>query len=184
MRSFLLMLFVMLVCSISLAQEAAPPPAGATEGVQLTVYNDNLAVVKDRRRMTIPEGQGAVKFSDVAAQIDATSVHFESLSDPIGTQVLEQNYEYDLVNPTKLLDKYLDIDPRIADRAHPNLTRPCLHRRGERRPERTGDEHVGREVRLTVGGVPVVARCVEQRSERGAGQRQHGAERDGGDHGG
>ena len=116
MRSFLLMLFVMLVCSISLAQEAAPPPAGATEGVQLTVYNDNLAVVKDRRRMTIPEGQGAVKFSDVAAQIDATSVHFESLSDPIGTQVLEQNYEYDLVNPTKLLDKYLDKEVMLLTR--------------------------------------------------------------------
>ncbi len=108
MRYLFPVLLVMLACSLSLAQEAAPPPAGATEGVQLTVYNDNLAVVKDRRRMTIPKGHGAVKFSDVAAQIDATSVHFESLSDPIGTQVLEQNYEYDLVNPTKLLDKYLD----------------------------------------------------------------------------
>ncbi len=108
MRSLFTVLLITLVCSVSLAQEAAPPPVATTEGVQLTVYNDNLAVVKDRRRMAIPEGQGLVKFSDVAAQIDATSVHFESLSDPIGTQVLEQNYEYDLVNPTKLLDKYLD----------------------------------------------------------------------------
>lgn len=108
MRVVFSVLLITLVCQVSFAQEASPPPVSATEGVQLTVYNDNLAVVKDRRRMTIPSGQGLVKFSDVASQIDATSVHFESLSDPIGTQVLEQNYEYDLVNPTKLLDKYLD----------------------------------------------------------------------------
>ncbi len=113
MRDYLPMLLIVFVCSVSVAQEASPPPVAATEGVQLTVYNENLAVVKDRRHMTIPAGQGVVKFSDVAAQIDATSVHFESLSDPAGTQVLEQNYEYDLVSPTKLLDKYLDKDVQL-----------------------------------------------------------------------
>jgi len=82
--------------------------AAGEEGVQLTVYNDDLAVVKERRRMSIPAGVGQVRFTDVASRIDPTSVHFESLSDPAGTTVLEQNYEYDLVGPTKLLEKYLD----------------------------------------------------------------------------
>lgn len=113
MRVFLWAFLIGLVCSVSLAQEVSPPVPSASEGVQLTVYNDNLAVVKDRRRMVIPEGQGIVKFSDVASQIDATSVHFESLTDPTGTQVLEQNYEYDLVSPTKLLEKYLDKEIQL-----------------------------------------------------------------------
>jgi hypothetical protein len=85
----------------------------ATPGLQITVYNDNLAVVKDRRAMSLPEGVGKVEFTDVAKRIDATSVHFESLSDPEGTSVIEQNYEYDLVSPTKLLDKYLDREVDI-----------------------------------------------------------------------
>jgi hypothetical protein len=93
-----------------MAQEKADALAAATAGIQLTVYNSNLAVVKERRNMTLPKGLGAIRFTDVATQIDATSVHFESLSDPEGTSVLEQNYEYDLVNPTKLLDKYIDAE--------------------------------------------------------------------------
>jgi hypothetical protein len=92
---------------------AAQEVVSATEGVQLTVYNDNLAIVKDRRIMQIPVGGGPVKFTDVATQIDATSVHFESLVDHQNTQVLEQNYEFDLVGPSKLLHKYLDQEVRL-----------------------------------------------------------------------
>ncbi|MCB9769282.1 MAG: DUF4139 domain-containing protein [Candidatus Omnitrophica bacterium] len=82
------------------------------EGVQITVYNNDLAVVKDRRKMEIPEGVGKVEFTDVATRIDATSVRFESLTDP-NTSVLEQNYEYDLVGPSKLLEKYIDEQVRL-----------------------------------------------------------------------
>lgn len=82
------------------------------EGVQITVYNNDLAVVKDRRKMVLPEGVGKVEFTDVATRIDATSVRFESLTDP-NTSVLEQNYEYDLVGPSKLLQKYLDEQVRL-----------------------------------------------------------------------
>jgi hypothetical protein len=52
------------------------------------------------------------EFRDVAREIDPTSVHFKSLTDPGGTTVLEQNYEFDLVGADKLLDKY--IDGRVA----------------------------------------------------------------------
>jgi hypothetical protein len=51
-----------------------------------------------------------VRFVDVAAQIDPTSVHFRSLTDPEDTVVLEQNYEYDIVDSAKLLRKYLDME--------------------------------------------------------------------------
>jgi hypothetical protein len=84
------------------------PVAAQSEGVELAVYNQDLALVKDRRSMNLSQGLNEVRFADVAAQIDPTSVHFRSLTDPAGTIVLEQNYEYDIVGSAKLLQKYVD----------------------------------------------------------------------------
>jgi hypothetical protein len=86
-----------------------PAPVSAqTQGPELAVYNQNLALVKDHRSLDLSQGLNEVRFADVAAQIDPTSVHFRSLTDPAGTLVLEQNYEYDIVGSSKLLQKYLD----------------------------------------------------------------------------
>ncbi len=86
-----------------------PAPAAAqTEGVELAVYNQDLALVKDHRSLDLTKGLNEVRFADVAAMIDPTSVHFGSLTDPQGTAVLEQNYEYDVVGSAKLLQKYVD----------------------------------------------------------------------------
>ena len=82
-------------------------------GVSVTVYNQDFAVVKERREMDVAAGQSWVKFADVAALIDATSVAFSSLTDPAGTKVTEQNYEFDLVSASKLLQKYIDRDLTI-----------------------------------------------------------------------
>ena len=84
------------------AQDAAQP------GVSLTVYNEDLGVVKDTRKLQIDKPLSELRFTDVAKQIDPTSVHFKSLSDPAGTSVIEQNYEFDLVSADKMLDKYID----------------------------------------------------------------------------
>jgi hypothetical protein len=88
---------------------ARPVPAVAQgEGLELAVYNQNLALIKDHRSLELSEGLNEVRFADVAAQIDPTSVHFRSVTDPEGTVVLEQNYEYDIVGSSKLLRKYVD----------------------------------------------------------------------------
>lgn len=85
------------------------PTAYAKSGsVDLTVYNQNMALVKDKRVLTLKSGMNEVRFTDVAAQIDPTSVQFISLTDPTGTRVLEQNYAYDIVGSKKLLERYLD----------------------------------------------------------------------------
>ncbi len=84
------------------------PVVAEGEGVELAVYNQNLALVKDRRTLELNRGLNEVRFVDVASQIDPTSVHFRSLTDPTGTTVLEQNYEYDIVGSAKLLSKYVD----------------------------------------------------------------------------
>ena len=91
-----------------LSPGARGAPAAAEEGVSLTVYNQNFAVVKEVRTLDLAGKTATVQFQDVAKQIDATSVHFKSLTDPEGTAVLEQNYEFDLVSADKLLDKYID----------------------------------------------------------------------------
>lgn len=82
---------------------APPNPAG---GAELTVYNNDLALVKDRRILELPSGTGTVSFTEVAAAIDPTSVRFRALNAP-GIRVLEQNFEYDVMNDIKLLQKFL-----------------------------------------------------------------------------
>jgi len=82
-------------------------------GVALTIYNVNLGLVKDQREIKLVKGTGELRFMDVASQIIPTSVHIKSLLDPASLQVLEQNYEYDLLNPQKLLDKYVGKDVKL-----------------------------------------------------------------------
>ncbi len=64
-------------------------------------------VIRETRRIPLIAGENLLKFTNVAAGIDPTTVSFKSLTAPESTAVLEQNFEYDLVNPDKLLEKYL-----------------------------------------------------------------------------
>lgn len=82
-------------------------------GVAVTIYNANLGLVKDQREIKLAKGIGEVRFMDVASQILPTSVHMKSLIDPESLQILEQNYEYDLLNPQKLLDKYVGKEVKL-----------------------------------------------------------------------
>ena len=66
------------------------------------------AVVRQERDLDLIKGRNAIRFTDVAALIDPTTVAFESMTDPKGTTVLEQNYQFDLVSTDKLLQKYVD----------------------------------------------------------------------------
>jgi hypothetical protein len=90
----------------------------------LTVYNSNLALVRDVRQLTLPGGTFSIRFMDVAATINPTTVHLRSLSDPAGLGVLEQNYEYDLLEPDKLLRKYVGREiTLVRDRVENGTTR-------------------------------------------------------------
>lgn len=97
---------LLLGAAVTSAQEA--PAAPPRDGVSLTVYNSGSALVQDRRTFTFETGESVINFTDVASGIDATSVSFKSLTDPSGTIVLEQNYVYDLVDSSALLQKYID----------------------------------------------------------------------------
>ncbi len=94
---------------------AADDEADQGPGVNLTVYNQNFAIVKQRRLMDLGKGVRTVKFPDVAATIVPETVQFGSLR-PGGATVLEQNYEFDLVSASKLLHKYIDREITIIGR--------------------------------------------------------------------
>ena len=82
-------------------------------GVEVTVYNSNIGLVKDKRQIKLQKGIQELKFMDVAAQIMPTSVSIKSLGAKDGFNVLEQNYEYDLLSPGKLLDKYIGKEIKL-----------------------------------------------------------------------
>jgi len=75
--------------------------------LNVTVYNSNIALVREVRNLTLPTGNFRLKFEDIAATVNPATVHFRSLTDPSKLNVLEQNYEYDLLDPAKLLHKYV-----------------------------------------------------------------------------
>ena len=73
----------------------------------VTVYNSNIALVRDVRDLSLPKGDFRLKFMDIAATVNPATVHFRSLTEPDKVSVIEQNYEYDLLEPAKLLNKYV-----------------------------------------------------------------------------
>jgi len=80
----------------------------STAEIGLTVYNNDLALVKDVRQLDFATGIDTLRFTDVAAAIDPTSVSFSVVDAPEGVQILEQNFQYDLVGADKILEKYID----------------------------------------------------------------------------
>ena len=86
--------------------------------VAVTIYNGNLGLVKDIRQIQLPTGIHDLRFMDVAAQINPATVHLKSLTDPGKLRILEQNYEYDLLNPQKLLEKYVGKRVKLWEKNH------------------------------------------------------------------
>jgi len=75
--------------------------------LSVTVYNSNIALIRDVRSLSLPTGIFRLKLMDIAATVNPATVHFRSLNEPEKLGVFEQNYEYDLLEPAKLLHKYV-----------------------------------------------------------------------------
>jgi hypothetical protein len=82
--------------------------------LNVTVYNSDIALVRDVRTLELPPGTFNLSFMDIAATVNPSTVHFRSLSEPSRVSVLEQNYEYDLLEPDKLLRKYVGRDVTLV----------------------------------------------------------------------
>src|SRR5205823_4735195 len=81
------------------------------KSVELTIYNANFGLVKEVRTVNLREGRQELRVEDVAAYIDPTSVGFKSLTKGKAIDILEQNYQYDLISTQTILLK--SIDKRI-----------------------------------------------------------------------
>ena len=88
----------------------------------LTVYNSDIALVRDVRNVQLPSGSFDLSFMDIAATVNPATVHFRSLTEPANVEVLEQNYEYDLLDPEKLLHKYVGRDVTLVQTRTENGT--------------------------------------------------------------
>jgi hypothetical protein len=95
----------LLIAAPLTAQPLATSTAETRDDVSLTVYNQNFAVVREVRPLMLQRGTNRVRFEDVPAQIDPTSLALKALSDPDAVLVQEQNYQYDLISRATLLDK-------------------------------------------------------------------------------
>jgi hypothetical protein len=82
---------------------------------EVTIYNQNLAFVKEKKGFDLKSGVNTVEYTDVASQIDPTSVLVEDPTDK-KTAVIEQQYAYDLVSSSNLLDKYVGKEITVMDK--------------------------------------------------------------------
>lgn len=112
MRHLLIFVSIIAFCSATVTVARAQGSEQTTtakdrQSVNITVYNSNLGLVRETRRLNLPAGRIALRFADVTAQIRPETVHLASLLSPAALRILEQNYQYDLLNPAKLLDKFV-----------------------------------------------------------------------------
>jgi hypothetical protein len=108
------------------AKRGAPTDVAATLKNQVdlavTVYNSNIALVRDVRQVALPAGAFDLRFLDIAASVNPATVHFRSLSEPAKLAILEQNYQFDLLDPQRLLKKYVGRNVTLVRRRQENGT--------------------------------------------------------------
>lgn len=95
------------------AFSAETVPAGGSQGVAITVYNQNFGLVKDTRNIDLTAGINYLRFEDVAAAIDPTSVSFSSISAPNSVVVREQSYQYDIMDVGTILSKSVGKEVKV-----------------------------------------------------------------------
>jgi len=143
--------------SLSAASGADQAPAATVSrdkrtDLAVTVYNEDLGLVRDTREFDVPSGESVVRFEDVAARIDAGSVSVRSVTAPKGLSVVEQTYSFDLMSPEKLLERFVGKDVELveSDRLRERVTPAVLLSTAGGNVYRIGDRialgHPGRVV--------------------------------------
>ena len=111
---FLLLIFTALP---AFAAEIVSTLADQQE-VAVTIYNDDLALVRDRRQVALPKGDVELALREVSARMRPETALLRSLSQTDGLAVYEQNFDFDLLTPGKMLEKYVGRDVQVV-RTHP-----------------------------------------------------------------
>lgn len=104
------------------ASDLQPPERRSTlddqQAVAITIYNEDLALVKDTRRVSLDEGANRLALRDVSGRMRPETAQLRDLTAPGTLTLVEQNFDYDLLTPAKLLEKYVGRSVRVV-RTHP-----------------------------------------------------------------
>jgi hypothetical protein len=107
------------ICSTAQAAvKELPSTLADQKSVAITIYNENLALVKDTRAIALVPGENRLALREVSGRMRPETALLRSLSHPGAFTLLEQNFDFDLLTPAKLLEKYVGRTVRIV-KTHP-----------------------------------------------------------------
>src|SRR5688572_26934952 len=95
-----------------------PSTLSDQQSVAVTIYNENLALVKDLRRVALEAGANRLALREVSGRMRPETALLRSVSHPGSLRLIEQNFDFDPLTPAKLLEKYVGRNVRIV-KTHP-----------------------------------------------------------------
>src|SRR5437660_9110937 len=101
------------------AREDMPGTPNDRQSVAITIYDEDLALVKDTRRVTLETGPNRLALREVSGRMRPETAQLRSLSHPGALTLVEQNFDFDLLTPAKLLEKYVGRTVRVV-KTHPS----------------------------------------------------------------
>ena len=111
MRNLVLLCAVVATSAPVPGQPAVPPPTQTAQGdVSVTIYNNNRALIEDKRQLDLPGGRSRQEFRDVSAQIQPETVTLSGR----GIGVVEQNFDFDLLSPSALMQNAVGQEVTIV----------------------------------------------------------------------
>jgi len=104
-----------LACQLGHAAVAERPSTLADQkSVAVTIYNENLALVKDTRAIALEAGENRLALREVSGRMRPETALLRSVSSPGSLTLLEQNFDFDLLTPAKMLEKYVGRTVRVV----------------------------------------------------------------------
>ncbi|MDF3820915.1 hypothetical protein P3G55_13445 [Leptospira sp. 96542] len=126
------------------------------KSVSLTIYNGGIGLVRETRNINLPKGVRTFRFEDVPSLIIPQTVRVKG-ADPKKLTVFEQNYEYDLISPERLMDKYIgkEVTLHKETKDKENSVKATLIANNGNPVYKIGDEiSLGYNGRITVPTIP------------------------------
>lgn len=119
-KSSFLILALLLLSALPLRAEVEEQRSTLADQqeVAVTIYNENLALIRDQRKVTLRAGENRLALREVSAGMRPETALLHSLTHPQGLRMIEQNFDFDLLTPSKLLEKYVGKSVQVV-RTHP-----------------------------------------------------------------